>query len=206
MACFPYSPQPYRARKRVLKPIHWNLLTNKNKKIMKESLKNRVDEINSQLEKAGFSEKSLKNLNREGIEGNILPKSGTFDSFKIAGKGNFMHARVTVAGSDDSISVSNLKIVAPLKGDEVEFREIMRDDSALKGGKYLVGRAINPQFTSFSPVELIAHLEGKKFEAEEIEVLTLPVKTDATGAVVKQTNPKKSDLAVKKAYRVTLVD
>lgn len=169
---------------------------------MKDLLANKVQEIKVAI--AGqVSDTYLKRAEQEGVEGNNLPKSGVFGTFKTAGridgKNDYRHLRMTVKDTDDSISLGNLKLIAPRKGEPLEFGEIAREGSALKGKKFLRGKAINPKFSQYSTLELIAYLEGKHFTAEPMDCIQL--KFNPTG--YDNPNPE-TDTRVVTAYKVTV--
>lgn len=153
-----------------------------------------------------ISAKKVENMERPGVEGNSLPAEGTFDSFKTAGAkigdDDFRHVRMTVKDCADSISVSNLKIVA-LRSGKPEYG-VIRKVGTLNGKLYLKGKAVNPKFTEYSDFELIAMLEGRKFTAKEVTVKTLPYK--AEGWTEEDIKSADFSLDPKKAYEVTLLD
>lgn len=171
---------------------------------MKELLANKVAEIKLAIADK-VSESYLKRAEQEGVEGNSLPASGVFGTFKTAGtkdeKNDYRHLRMTVKGSDDSVSLGNLKLIAPKKGDPIEFGEITREGSPLKGKMFLRGKAINPKFSQFSTLELIAYLEGKHFTAKEVDAVQLRYKPEG------YTNPDPAkDLRNVTAYEVTVTE
>lgn len=176
MPCFPNSPQPYGAGKQVTAPKHFQPAKFQKIKKMKESLKNRVAEIKSAI-KDQVSDTYLARSEAPGVEGNSLPKTGVFGKYKTSGEktadNDFRHIRMTVKGSDDSVSIGNLKLIAPMKGETLEFGTINREGSALKGKKFLRGKAINPKFAQYSTLELIAYLEDKSFTAEPVDAIQL---------------------------------
>lgn len=168
----------------------------------KELIEKRVKEIEADAIANGFSQKRIDRANAPGVEGNSLPLSGTFGKYNIGSKGtDFAHFRMTVDGSTDTVSVSNLKIVAPLKGEKAEFGTIAKE-GALKGKKYLKGKTINSSFSKHSELELIAHLEGKKFTATPVEVMQLTFNENGYSTDAEA----KAALVVKGAYLVTIVD
>lgn len=172
----------------------------KENKMSKETLSARVEAIKEELN--GFlTEDQIKKMVIPGVESNSLPETGKFSTFEKSGEGDFKHLRMRVANGMDSVSLSNLRLVAPLKGTEPEFDKISKEGSPLKGKYYLKGKSVNPQFAQFSPLELIAHLEGRKFEAKKIEVHTLRYLKEGHSLVT-----AKANLLVKEAYVVTLVD
>lgn len=171
---------------------------------MKELLATRVAEIKEAI-KDQVSDTYLARAEQAGVEGNSLPKSGVFDKFKTAGtkdeKNDYRHLRMTVKNSDDTVSIGNLKLIAPLKGEPIEFGDITREGSPLKGKKFLRGKAINPKFSQYSTLELIAYLEGKHFTAEPVDAIQLRFKP----AGYDNPDPVK-DIRNVTAYRVTITD
>lgn len=171
---------------------------------MKELLATRVTEIKGEIADK-VSDTYLKRAEQPGVEGNSLPASGVFGTFKTAGtkdeKNDFRHIRMTVKNSDDSVSIGNLKLIAPRKGDPIEFGEITREGSALKGKMFLRGKAINPKFSQFSTLELIAYLENKHFTAKPVDAMQLRYKPEG------HSNPDPAkDLRSVTAYEVTVTD
>ena len=166
----------------------------------------RVTEITESLN-GKVSDTTLEKLIAAGIESNSLPKVGKFASFVVSGSEpkseddpDYRHVRMCVAGSDDTISISCLKVLAPLISTEPTFGEIKREGSKLKGKKYLKGVALNPSFAKYSQVELIALLENRSFKAAKVDYYSLPYAKEGWE------NPKKDDLLVKTGYIVTLTD
>lgn len=166
----------------------------------KEILAERAKAIAEDL--VGFlTPEQIKKATDPGVEGNSLPSVGTFGSFAKSGKDEFKHLRMTVEGSSDSVSIANLKIVAPRKGDAIEF-DVIKKEGNLKGKYYLKGKSINPKFAPYSTVELIAYLEGKKFKAVPVDVMALPY----LPAGYTKTMAKPEALIVKGAYVVEIED
>lgn len=174
---------------------------------MKEEIKARAKEILSDIADK-VSESYLKRAEQEGVESNALPKSGVFGTYKVSGSKDtdangkitdYRHLRMTVKGSDNSVSVSNLKLIAPAKGEPIEFGVINRE-GALKGKKFLRGKAINPQLAQYGTAELVAYLEGKHFTAEEITCQRLPYKDSGYD------DPTEKDLRAVTGFKVTITD
>lgn len=170
---------------------------------MKELLATRVAEIKGEISDK-VSDTYLKRAEQAGVEGNSLPKTGVFGTFKPAGEksgdNDFRHIRMTVKGSDDTVSLGNLKLIAPRKGEPIEFGEIAREGSALKGKKFLRGKAINPKFSQYSTLELIAYLENKHFTASPVDAMQLRFKREGYD------NPTEKDLRTVTAYEVTVTE
>lgn len=170
---------------------------------MKELLATRVAEIKGEIADK-VSDTYLKRAEQAGVESNSLPKSGVFGTFKASGEksgeNDYRHIRMTIKGSDDTISIGNLKLIAPRKNDPVEFGEITREGSPLKGRKFLRGKAINPKFSQYSTLELIAYLENKHFTANPVDVMQLRFKRDG------YENPTEKDLRSVTAYEVTITE
>lgn len=159
----------------------------------------RCEEILGSIVDFGISE---ERATREGVENNSLPASGKFAKFDpgkhLAGEGNFKHVRIGVENGNDTISTSALQIMAPKKGMPIVFKEITREDSELKGKKFLSGTAVNPSLSKYSIAELVEYLEGKSFTAKKIEVKQLPYKDGGWD------NPTEEDLVTKEVFEVTV--
>ena len=181
---------------------------------MKELLATRVAEIKSEIADK-VSDTYLARAEQAGVEGNSLPKTGIFGQFKTSGSKtdavtnpdgsvaeatDFRHIRMTVKGFDDTISIGNLKLIAPLKGETIEFGEITRQGSPLKGKKFLRGKAINPKFSQYSTLELIAYLENKHFTAEPVDAMQLRFKREGYD------EPTEKDLRNVTSYKVTVTE
>lgn len=161
---------------------------------------------------AGLSEDRLKKYESSPVMSNILPKVGKFGTYSFAGEivvadtvnnivgGDFRHPRMNVEGTSDSISFSAIKLIALGKDAEVHFKK-SAETSKLKGGYVLSGgRAVNPRLV-LSEAELAAHLEGKSFTADEVDVRILPYKDGGH-----QVLPTEKDLVVKSVYKITITD
>lgn len=171
--------------------------------IMARELTASAQAILDALVEKGISEDKVERFQREGVDivQNELPASGKFEfdlEKHLAGEGEFTHLRVGVAGTDKTVSTANIQIVAPEANGEIIFREITREDSDLKGMKYLAGSPLNPKLSKYSPVELVDYLNGKSFTAREVKVRQLPYKKDGWS------EPTAADTVVKTAYRITL--
>ena len=151
------------------------------------------------------SAKGLERLREAGIESNSLPKSGTFGKYITSGtkteKDDFRHIRMTVDGSDDTISTSCLRIVAPKATDEPTFGKIAKEGT-LKGKLYLKGKSVNAQFAKYSTAEMIAFLEGKSFTAKPLEVRSLAYNVNGYSTEAEALE----NLTVKTVYVVTVED
>lgn len=161
--------------------------------------------INAELAAQGMNQEEINAFlsanDKEGVEANILPKSGVFEfrpKDHISGTGAMRHLRIGVKGNDVSTSIGGLKIVAPMADEPIEFREITREDSDRKGTSYLVGTALNKHFSKYSKKQLAEYLDGKAFTAEEVKVRQLPYSEDGWS------KPTEADTVVKTAYRITL--
>lgn len=169
-----------------------------------ESTKSNVEmsSISQQLTQKGFTDDQVERLNRVGIEQNSLPASGKFyfDIEKHASvneeQPEMNHIRIGVEGSDDTISVSRIKIQAPRLDQPVRFRQWEKDG---RNGWMLQGNPINPNLSKFSQTQLVEYLNGKSFEAEEVSVNVLPFKEDGY-----KSEPKESDVVMKTAYKIRL--
>lgn len=167
----------------------------------KEILKERAQAIGADL--VGFlTEEQIKKATEPGVVGNSLPVEGVFGTYSKSGEGEFKHLRMNVEASTDSVSIANIKLVAPKKGEPIEFDVIKKEGSPLKGKYFLKGKSINPKFAQYSTLELIAYLEGKKFRAVPVDTLSLPyLPTGYTKAMAKS-----EALVVKGAYQIEIVD
>ena len=105
---------------------------------------------------------------------------------------------MTVKGSTDTISLSNLKMIAPKAGEKLVFAQITREGD-LKGKYFLRGNAVNPAFVQYSGVELVAFLEGRSFTAKPVDVKQLPFKSDGWD------NPSEADTVVRQAWEVKIL-
>lgn len=158
--------------------------------------------ISEQLAQKGFSEDQVERLNRAGIEQNSLPASGKFyfDIEKHASvnedQPEMNHLRIGVEGSDDTISVSRIQIQAPRLDQPVRFRQWSKDG---RSGWMIQGNPVNPNLSKFSQVQLVEYLNGKSFEAEEVDVNVLPFKEDGYSS-----EPKESEVVMKTAYKIRL--
>lgn len=161
-----------------------------------------MSSISQQLAQKGFSEEQVEKLNRSGIEQNSLPASGKFifDIEKHASvnedQPEMNHIRIGVEGSDDTISVSRIKIQAPRLDQPIRFRQWEKDG---RSGWMLQGNPVNPHFSKFSQAQLVEYLNGKSFESEEVDVNVLPFKEDGYNA-----EPKESAVVMKTAYKIRL--
>ena len=168
----------------------------------------RVTELEKMLTDAKINPDRIEKMKQAGIETNVLPASGTFADVILSGsepekgKDDFRHLRITVIGSEDSISLGNLTIIAPLKSefdkDQLLFLKQRKDPNKL----YLQGKSINPAFTKYSTLELAAYLEGKKFEATKVDVWNLPYKAEGYTKV----EDARNNVSLKAAYIVKIVD
>lgn len=158
--------------------------------------------ISQQLAQKGFTDDQVERLNRAGIEQNSLPASGKFffDIEKHASvnedQPEMNHIRIGVEGSDDTISISRIKIQAPRLDQPVRFRQWEKDG---RSGWMLQGNPINPNLSKFSQTQLVEYLNGKSFEAEEVSVNVLPFKEDGY-----KSEPKESEVVMKTAYKIRL--
>lgn len=161
-----------------------------------------MSSISYQLAQKGFSEDQVEKLNRSGIEQNSLPATGkfVFDIEKHASvnedQPEMNHIRIGVEGSDDTISVSRIKIQAPRLDQPIRFRQWEKEG---RSGWMLQGNPVNPHFSKFSQAQLVEYLNGKSFEAEEVDVNVLPFKEDGYNA-----EPKESAVVMKTAYKIRL--
>ena len=161
-----------------------------------------MSSISQQLAQKGFTEDQVEKLNRSGIEQNSLPASGKFyfDIEKHASvneeQPEMNHIRIGVEGSDDTISVSRIKIQAPRLDQPVRFRQWEKEG---RSGWMLQGNPINPNLSKFSQTQLVEYLNGKSFEAEEVSVNVLPFKEDGYSS-----EPKESAVVMKTAYKIRL--
>lgn len=161
-----------------------------------------MSSISQQLAQKGFSEEQVEKLTRAGIEQNSLPASGKFyfDIEKHASvnedQPEMNHIRIGVEGSDDTISVSRIKIQAPRLDQPIRFRQWEKDG---RSGWMLQGNPVNPHFSKFSQAQLVEYLNGKSFEAEEVDVNVLPFKQDGYSS-----EPKESEVVMKMAYKIRL--
>lgn len=158
--------------------------------------------ISEQLAQKGFSEDQVERLNRTGIEQNSLPASGKFyfDIDKHASvnedQPEMNHIRIGVEGSDDTISISRIRIQAPRLDQPIRFRQWEKDG---RSGWMLQGNPVNPNLSKFSQTQLVEYLNGKSFEAEEVDVNVLPFKEEGY-----KSEPKESDVVMKTAYKIRL--
>lgn len=155
-----------------------------------------VEDLRSFAKQKGVKESRLE----KAVRVYSLPKSGTFAKAGVV-DGEFAHIFIeTVEG--DRISISGIQANAHIGSvDEAKFRKIMKEGSPLKGKLMLIGSIVNPKLTGDQAV-VAKKLEGKSFEAEEIEAIVLPY--DETGYST-ETQAKKA-LTTKKLYRINLVD
>lgn len=169
---------------------------------------NRVNELEKMLTEKGIKPDRIEKMKAAGIETNVLPASGTFadvilsGSAPEAGKDDFRHLRMTVIGSDDSISLGNLTIIAPLKSEFEKEKLLFLPQRKDKTKLYLQGKSINPAFTKYSTLELAAYLEGKKFEATKVDVWNLPYKAEGYTKI----EDAKNNVSIKAAYIVKIVE
>ncbi len=158
--------------------------------------------ISEQLAQLGFDEDQIERLNRAGIEQNSLPSTGKFyfDVTKHASvnedQPEMNHIRIGVVGSDDTISISRIKIQAPRLDQPVKFRQWEKEG---RSGWMLQGNPVNPNLSKFSQTQLVEYLNGKAFEAEEVSVNVLPFKADGYSS-----EPKESEVVMKTAYKIRL--
>ena len=158
--------------------------------------------ISEQLAQLGFDDDQIERLNRAGIEQNSLPATGkfVFDITKHASineeQPEMNHIRIGVEGSDDTISVSRIKIQAPTLDQPIRFRQWEKDG---RSGWMLQGNPVNPNLSKFSQTQLVEYLNGKSFESEEISVNVLPFKEDGYS-----NEPKESAVVMKTAYKIRL--
>lgn len=158
--------------------------------------------ISEQLAQKGFDEEQVEKLTRAGIEQNSLPASGkfVFDIDKHASvneeQPEMNHLRIGVEGSDDTISISRIRIQAPRLDQPIRFRQWEKEG---RSGWMLQGNPVNPHFSKFSQAQLVEYLHGKSFEAEEVDVNVLPFKEDGYSSV-----PEESDVVMKTAYKIRL--
>ena len=169
---------------------------------MDKLMEKRIEEVNAKLTEK-YGEKRGKRYAQAGIESNDLPAIGKFGTYYDAGDGDFMHPRMQVIGTDgkptgQSISLSNIKLSAPLDGTVPRFGKMHSEDAKINGKAFLRGSAVNPHFSRYSVAETIAILENRNFEAKPVDVLVL-----GTFAPDFETVSEK-DLAVKKAFVITL--
>lgn len=161
-----------------------------------------MSSISYQLAQKGFDEDQIEKLTRAGIEQNSLPATGKFffDIEKHASvnedQPEMNHIRIGVVGSDDTISLSRIKIQAPRLDQPVKFRQWEKEG---RSGWMLQGNPVNPHFSKFSQVQLVEYLNGKSFEAEEVDVNVLPFKEDGYTS-----EPKETDVVMKTAYKIRL--
>lgn len=161
-----------------------------------------MSSISQQLIQKGFTEDQVEKLDRAGIEQNSLPASGKFyfDIEKHASvnedQPEMNHIRIGVEGSDDTISISRVKIQAPRLDQPIRFRQWEKDG---RSGWMLQGNPVNPHLSKFSQTQLVEYLNGKSFEAEEVSVNVLPFKEDGY-----KSEPKESDVVMKTAYKIRL--
>ena len=161
-----------------------------------------MSSISQQLAKLGFDDDQIERLNKAGIEQNSLPASGKF-SFDITKHASINeeqpemnHIRIGVEGSDDTISLSRIRIQAPKIDQPIRFREWSKDG---RSGWMLQGNPVNPSLSKFSQTQLVEYLNGKSFEAEEVSVNVLPFKEE--GYIRK---PEDSVVVMKTAYKIRL--
>lgn len=161
-----------------------------------------MSSISTQLAQLGFSEEQVEKLNKTGIEQNSLPTTGKFffDITKHASvneeQPEMNHIRIGVVGSDDTISISRIKIQAPRLDQPVKFRQWEKDG---RSGWMLQGNPVNANLSKFSQTQLVEYLNGKSFEAEEVSVNVLPFKEDGYSS-----EPKESEVVMKTAYKIRL--
>ena len=161
-----------------------------------------MSSISQQLAQKGFSEDQVERLNRTGIEQNSLPASGKFyfDIEKHASvnedQPEMNHIRIGVEGSDDTISISRIKIQAPRLDQPVRFRQWEKEG---RSGWMLQGNPVNPNLSKYSQTQLVEYLNGKSFEAEEVSVNVLPFKEEGY-----KSEPKESEVVMKTAYKIRL--
>ena len=161
-----------------------------------------MSSISEQLTQLGFTDDQIERLNRAGIEQNSLPASGKFffDIEKHASineeQPEMNHIRIGVEGSDDTISVSRIKIQAPRIDQPIRFREWSKDG---RSGWMLQGNPVNPSLSKFSQTQLVEYLNGKSFEAEEVSVNVLPFKEEGYAK-----KPEDSVIVMKTAYKIRL--
>ena len=158
--------------------------------------------LSQQLAQLGFDEDQIERLNRTGIEQNSLPSTGkfVFDITKHASineeQPEMNHIRIGVEGSDDTISLSRIRIQAPKIDQPIRFREWSKDG---RSGWMLQGNPVNPSLSKFSQTQLVEYLNGKSFEAEEVSVNVLPYKEE--GYLKK---PEDGVVVMKTAYKIRL--
>lgn len=161
-----------------------------------------MSSISEQLAKLGFDDDQIERLNRAGIEQNSLPATGkfVFDITKHASineeQPEMNHIRIGVEGSDDTISLSRIRIQAPKIDQPIRFREWSKDG---RSGWMLQGNPVNPSLSKFSQTQLVEYLNGKSFEAEEVSVNVLPYKEE--GYLKK---PEDGVVVMKTAYKIRL--
>lgn len=169
---------------------------------------NRVSELEKMLTDAKINPDRIEKMKTAGIETNVLPASGTFANVILsgqtpeAGKEDFRHLRMTVVGTDDSISLGNITIIAPLKSEFDKEKLLFLPQRKDKTKLYLQGKSINPALTKFSTLELAAYLEGKKFEATKVDVWNLPYKAEGYTKV----EDARNNVSLKTAYQLTIVE
>lgn len=169
---------------------------------------NRVNELEKMLTDANINPDRIEKMKAAGIETNVLPASGTFANVILSGsepekgKDDFRHLRMTVVGTDETISLGNLTIIAPLKSDFEKEKLLFLPQRKDKTKLYLQGKSINPAFTKYSTLELAAYLEGKKFEATKVDVWNLPYKEEGYTKI----EDARNNVSLKSAYIVKIVD
>ena len=169
---------------------------------------NRVAELEKMLTDAKINPDRIEKMKAAGIETNVLPASGTFANVILSGsepekgKDDFRHFRMTVVGTDETISLGNLTIIAPLKSDFEKEKLLFLPQRKDKTKLYLQGKSINPSLTKFSTLELAAYLEGKKFEATKVDVWNLPYKAEGYTKV----DDARNNVSLKTAYQITIVE
>ena len=169
---------------------------------------NRIAELEKMLTDAKINPDRIEKMKQAGIETNVLPASGTFANVILsgkepeAGKDDFRHLRMPVVGSEDSISLGNLTIIAPLKSEFDKEKLLFLPQRKDKTKLYLQGKSINPALTKYSTLELAAYLEGKKFEATKVDVWNLPYKEEGYTKI----EDAKNNVSLKTAYKLTILD
>ena len=169
---------------------------------------NRVNELEKMLTDANINPDRIEKMKQAGIETNVLPASGTFANVILSGsepekgKDDFRHLRMTVVGTDETISLGNITIIAPLKSEFDKEKLLFLPQRKDKTKLYLQGKSINPALTKYSTLELAAYLEGKKFEAKKVDVWNLPYKAEGYTKVEDAIN----NVSLKTAYQLTILD
>jgi hypothetical protein len=145
-----------------------------NAKQMKEA-----EALVEELSSKGVKKERLNRMQSAPVT-NSLPGEGTFESYywdtESSKNPQYHHLRMKVKGTDQSVSISNLKLMGSLIGGADENHDAVPAD----GGYRLRIKPINREFSRVSQINLAVALKGRKFKATAKTAKTRQFNADAT--------------------------